>query len=141
MANITIELQETLKAYPNIKEVHFDARGRHYFNVHSLRAGHKDETVSLYGQGYEGFRRVIPGEWNVDKLKEVISFGEAESKIVETVSREDVLAVVVKPAESPLVSMLASATPEELAKLAALLKGIETPTETTESGEGKKSKK
>jgi len=71
MANITKELQETLDQNPQIKEVHFDIKGDHHFNVFPATA--IDERT--------GKKVAAPG---------LIAGGSAGS-IVETLSRKQVL--------------------------------------------------
>lgn len=137
MVKVTLELHQTLIEHPNVSVVHFDAQGRHYFNVFDLQAKKGDDKTALYGRGQFGYKQLLPGITNVDKLTEDISVGIPDTLITESVSREDVLAVVIKQ-ESKLIADIASASPDEIAKLRALL--LVTEPEAAEETKGKKTK-
>lgn len=88
MADVKIskELQETVKAHPHIKEVHFTDNGHHFFNVHKIdsdKYGRTSvETVKVSTKdGLEVKTRNVPVE---------------ETKIVKSLSREEVLKAKVE---------------------------------------------
>lgn len=82
---ITAQLKETLEQMPHLKEIHFDAKGNHYFNVHE-HEGEKYARIRPKSSKGEGKDRVnfpaVPFE---------------ETKIVETKTREEILGIA--PAE------------------------------------------
>lgn len=83
------ELKDTLRQYPHIEEVHFTDNGNHYFNKHEFIDKGKG-TGKYYGFLNTELRVYkVVGERKFFKNQSVPR-GDAE--IVETLSRNDVLA-------------------------------------------------
>lgn len=117
---ITRELQETLISNPGIKKVHFDYKGRHYFNVFELLSGKEgDKEKALYGTGVYWKHQVIPGH-NPEKVKEVISKGDPTTKIVESLTREQVIDTEIAD-ESDALKLFAGMSKSQLKALKAML--------------------
>lgn len=120
MKNITItkELQETVRANSHVSKVYFDAKGRHYFNVHELpfdaKADKDKIKMGIFGSGVYSHNQVIPGKTNIEKLTEVISSGDPDTLIVETMTRDEVLNANAKSTEDTLaVKFLNSSESEQ----------------------------
>jgi len=135
---ITESLQNTIKQNPQIKEVYFDANGRHYFNVHKLRE-HKDdkdkEGWKLYGEGLESHREKIPGSelWGVrgdNGVSELISKGNPETLIVKTMSRDEIISANAKPEGASLVAQIANMSKDEKSAALKLLSETDDSEET-----------
>lgn len=122
---ITKELQNTLIEHPYIKTVYFDKNGRHYFNVFELIVRRpkriaKDEyedisqiKKGLFGAGIYSHHQVIPGQFNVDEIKEQIAMGDPDTAIVESKTREEILDYVPTPKDDSLISKVLGATQAE----------------------------
>lgn len=79
MGNITKDLQDTLDQNPQIKEVHFDIKGDHHFNVFPASAIDERTGKRVNAHG-------------------LIAGGNGGS-IVETLTREEVLSGKASPAK------------------------------------------
>ena len=86
-AKVSQALQETVNANPHIEQVHFDARGNHYFNVHKHTPKDKadKDAAGLYG------RISVQNVVDKNSVKLSIETPIVTTKIVETASREDIL--------------------------------------------------
>lgn len=131
-SQITKELQATLIANPEIEKVYFDDKGRHYLHAYDLIADPKSDKKAKYGRGEFGFKRKIPGEFNIDGFTEVIAKGKHDTKITSELSREQVLSHVIKK-ESKLLSEILSLPQAELDALRGALSQQQAPktSETT----------
>lgn len=78
---ISKELKDTVSANPHIKEVHFNERGQHFFNVHK----HKKD---LYSKMVTEVKEVDGKE---GKRMAHVPCAKEENLIVETMSRHEVL--------------------------------------------------
>ena len=150
MANVTRELQDTLRLHPEHTHVYFTKDGRHSFDVFQQVDGDiidgqyvpvdtKGKEVKLFaklGAHTLKERRLIPG-LNLDGVTENIYTGDPNSEIVETLTREDVLAVDTEPKENSIFTSILNAPLEEQMKIAALFEGLKT---NTKSEGGKKEK-
>ena len=83
--------------------------------------GEKEEK-DLFGQGKHSHTRVIPGDWNVDKMKEFISIGVPETRIVSTMTRDEILNFEIKENPDNIVDAVANMSPKQKALLLAHLK-------------------
>jgi hypothetical protein len=84
---VSQSLQETVNANPHVKEVHFDMKGRHYFNVHTFKGvGKAEKDNGFYAQ--IGVKNIVDKEGKQLRVESP----NLTTKIVETASREDVLA-------------------------------------------------
>src|ERR1019366_2201977 len=84
---VSQSLQETVNANPHVKEVHFDMKGRHYFNVHTFKGGGKaDKDNGFYAQ--IGVKNIVHKEGKQLRVES----RNLPPKSVEPASREDVLA-------------------------------------------------
>lgn len=94
---ISQELKDTLISHENIKNVYFDIKGKHYFNVHKLLSHDEKElqqgVEKMYGRGEYSHSRVIPGSWNVEKIKEHLSKGIEKTQIVNILTRDEILEI------------------------------------------------
>ena len=100
---ISKELKDTLLLNENIKNVYYDIKGKHYFNVHKLLSHDEKELQQgiekIYGRGEYSHSRVIPGSWNVEKIKEHLSKGIAKTEIVNILTRDEVIGVEIESEE------------------------------------------
>jgi hypothetical protein len=110
---ITPELQSTVRSNQHIDKVHFDAKGRHYFNVHDLPNDKDAKDTGLYGSGLFSHNQVIPGKTNIDKLTEIISKGDPDTKIVKTMTRDEILSAKVKVSDETLAGKFVNSTEEQ----------------------------
>lgn len=98
---ISKDLQATVAANPHIEEVHFNANGDHYFNVHSHQE--IDEKGKPKGKeekyGRLSLQAVHVGNEGDRKIYKNKSIPVAETKIIKTMSREDILKAKVEGAE------------------------------------------
>ena len=101
MAKITTSLQETVRENESISQVFFDKKGNHAFTAFRLADKleniDKNDTHKVYTKGeYAGKRKVdVPGtdeSYNVS-----ISIGRKGYEVVETLSREEILAALATP--------------------------------------------
>jgi len=78
--------------HPEHKKVYFDIMGNFYFNAFLLKKS-KDDTdpPELYGAGIHSHREVIDSVFNVDKRTTQIAKGDPLTKIVEILTRKEVL--------------------------------------------------
>ena len=118
---ISKELQATIASHPNISEVHFDESGRYYFISHKLQDKKDSKTWNLYGKGKYSHSKKIEGIFNVDNVSEQIAIGQADTLIVETLTREEILDAEAVSNEESLVSKIMKMPKSELAALKALL--------------------
>ncbi|MFL5807936.1 MAG: hypothetical protein ACJ749_00365 [Flavisolibacter sp.] len=94
MADIKIskELQDTVKMFPHIEDVHFTASGEHFFNVHehqSVDDKGKKGVAKKYGRlNLEAVHVSNDGDRKIYKNKSVPA---PETEIVKSLSREEVL--------------------------------------------------
>lgn len=95
--NISPELQDTLRQDESIKTVYFDKNGKHFFNVHELLIKKDSKEKKLFTRGVHSHSQVIPGAWNVEKIKERISVGVTGCEVVNTMDRDEVLNYNNKP--------------------------------------------
>ena len=88
-SQVSQELQDTVRNNEHITEVHFTKNGSHFFNVHKYDGGNplypKDTCKGLYG-------RIIVDKVLRDKKQIEISTPVISTKVMETCSREDILA-------------------------------------------------
>ena len=127
---ITESLQKTVRLNPTLDKVYFDEAGRHYFNVHKLRATKEDTNESNwseYGSGLISHRQIIPGSehWATrgdSGVTEVISKGNPETKIVATLTRSEIINAKAKPEGKSLIAQIANLTKEERKAAIELLK-------------------
>lgn len=84
------ELQETLVIQPHIQEVHFTATGDHYLNTYELGKG---KERKLYGR--LNSQPEIVKEEGGRKIYKNISVHTPEAEIVETLTRDEILALTV----------------------------------------------
>ena len=91
------ELQNTLNLCHHIQEVHFTANGDHYFHAHEFtQKGEKKPT--LYGRlKSEPVLKKVQGTREIYKIEPVHT---PEAEIIETVSREEILAMEIKDNEN-----------------------------------------
>lgn len=119
-------------------KVHFDLSGRHYFNVFPsikmevnkiptdilvTNPKVKIENPIYYGAGELSHHAEIPGSelWDTGKdavVREPVCKGKIDTKIVLTLSAEEVLKIDLKPQDASLVSQIARASDEEKAVMA-----------------------
>ncbi len=99
--NISKSLQETVSEHAHIKHVHFDAQGRHWLNVFEAKS---KLHSGLYGHIKQ---QNVVGK---DGQTILVETPTSHTKIVETISREDVLN---SEAQSDLALNLNSLSPEE----------------------------
>jgi hypothetical protein len=124
MATITKALQATLTKYPNLKKVYFTENGSAHFQAYELAVVKGSSETALFTHGVFSHKQTIPGsEAHVDGgIKEDIAYGLPETKVVKTMSRKEVLEANPVDADKSVISdILSNATPDELAKLKALL--------------------
>ena len=76
MAKVSEDLANTVAANTHINEVHFTATGHHYFNVHA--------------HGKEKYGRVFRDTIIKDGKKQVVEAPDLNTKIVETLTREEI---------------------------------------------------
>ena len=130
---ISIELQNIVRQNSSISKVYFDAKGRHYFNVHLLSAGKDDkEKPKLYGSGLFSHMQVIPGIFNSDNKKESIAKGNPETLIVEVgeddelfLTREEILNLDIKTSDNKIIKDILGMSKSEREALKALLNSDE----------------
>src|SRR5690242_2603330 len=85
---VSEDLQRTVKANPHIQEVHFTKSGQHFFNAHDYKE--KGQVKGKYGRlGVEAVHVRNEGDRKIYK-NEFVPL--EEYKIVETLTREEVLA-------------------------------------------------
>ena len=131
MATVTQELQNLVKQDKNIKKVYFDASGKHYLNVHSLQKGKNDTSrPQLYGSGLPSHSQLIPGSFawvesgGARGVTEMISKGNPETLITETLTREQVLSAKVKVKGDSLVSQAINASDADKDVIAEQITGL-----------------
>ena len=117
---ISSELQKTVSANPHIEEVHFTAKGEHFFNVHE----HKEKgakTAKKYGRMALD---IIPSHMDgTRQIYKQASVPMPEYEITETLSREDVLKAKADDSKPADVAAKLAAENEELKKKLAELEG------------------
>lgn len=142
---ISKELQKTLLNHPEHKNVFFDEKGRHYFNVFmdvdSILTSY-DGSVGkkLFGTGEFSHRRVIDSVYNVEKRTETLAKGDVDTLIVEQMSRKEVLDYKIKVEETDLLSLFANATPAQIAAIQEMLGGKQASSPETKPSSEKKIK-
>ncbi len=130
------QLQEELQneIHAHVDKVYFSEEpGRWYFNVHEVYPDEKLKGKKVTVGYTDSFKkRVIAGDWNVDKLTETIEFCEHStkgkknpSKIVNIMTVEEILAVDVPNENSKFIDDLRSASDEDKRIAAAILAGKE----------------
>lgn len=83
------DLKDTLEICPHIEEVHFTAKGEHFFGAHKLEDKESKHNGKLYGRlKVEKVKYKVVGEKVFFKNK---SIHTPEAEIVETLSAEEVL--------------------------------------------------
>lgn len=117
---ITSEIVQVLVSNPRIKNVYFTKDGGFSFIAHNLPESKDSKELKLYSQGKTVGHRVIPGEWNVDKIKEPIEIGLPNYLIVKTVTRAEALSTDVSEV-SELISNISTMSADERRKLKELL--------------------
>lgn len=138
---ITKELKSFLLSNKKIKEVHFDINGKHYFQFFELLVSRKSNSYSKFGSGIFSHQQIIPGDWNVDKIKEDIAVGDPETEIILTMSREDVLNKVntdKKEVGSDLISQIINLSDSDKKKLSKILLESNSDNTKTIDSEGEK---
>jgi membrane protein involved in colicin uptake len=86
---ISKELQDTVKANPHIQDVHFTAKGEHFFDFHELKEKGSGKVVGKYARlGLEAVHVRNEGDRKIYKNQNVPL---EDYKIVETLSREEIL--------------------------------------------------
>ena len=91
------DLQQTLAANSHIAEVHFTASGEHFFTAHELEARDEKGKVIKGGKKY-GYLECEPQLWKVQGERKIFKMQPKhtpDAEIVETLSREDILALKV----------------------------------------------
>lgn len=129
---ISQELKQTVLENKKIKTVYFDEKGRHYLRVLNLLANKNSKKEELFGDGTYSHSTVIPGKYNIDELKERIYLGVADTKIVNQMSREEILDYKVEQSDNSLVGQIAQLGTEERKAILALLGDEKTPTPQTQ---------
>jgi hypothetical protein len=98
------ELQTTLKMYPHIQEVHFAGNGDHYFVKHEMKDEKKKGTGKFYGYlKCEQKVKKIVGERKFYAMSEVHT---PETQIVETLTRDKILAMVPKDSRPTVENLI-----------------------------------
>lgn len=136
---VSEELQSYIRNTPTIKNVYFDATGKHYLNVFKLRKDKFDERdpkeYDTYGTGLFSHQEVIPGIFNVDQKKESISKGDPETLIVAAMTREEILSASIQKSGNDIVSKIFNMSPAEKAILREALSADEKPATAEETEE------
>lgn len=125
---ITREIVQVLRSNPKIENVYFTEGGDHSFVAYSLPEKKDSKELKLYAQGQTIGKKVIAGEWNVDKIKEPIEIGIPSSLIVKTISRAEALSVDLSET-SEFINVVSAMSSEEKKKLKALLLGEDEDSE------------
>lgn len=129
MREISQELQDTVSENEAIDKVYFDKQGRHYFNAHELSIngrfsnGQYDSEKDLFGAGIFSHRQVIPGVFNVDEKTEDVAKGDPKTRIVDILTRDEILNIKAKPSGDSILAKIAQLSPDELSALKAMLNG------------------
>lgn len=93
MPQISEALKETVKRNPHIQNVYFTGNGNHYFHVHEL----KEKGKKSKGQfGWLKLNQEKVGEENGRPVFKNVSVENPETKITETLTREQVLSEAKK---------------------------------------------
>jgi hypothetical protein len=119
---ITREIVQVLRMNNKIENVYFMESGEFCFVAHSLPEHKDSKELKLYGQGQTIGKKVIAGEWNVDKIKEPIEIGVPSTLIVKTVTRAEALATDLSET-SEFINTVTAMSADERKKLKALLFG------------------
>lgn len=116
---ISQDLRDTVEANPHIQEVHFTKKGEHFFNAHEFadKKGGGKGKGKIYGRlGVEAVHVRNEGDRKIFK-NDFVALPEFE--IVETLSRDEILAAKVKGEAKPVSEVEA-----ENAKLKAELEKL-----------------
>lgn len=110
---ITESLQNTVRTHLKIDKIYFDAQGRHYFRVFELRISKENETKAIFGDGMFSHRQIIPGQFNIDKRTEEIPKGDPLTRIVHTMTRDEVISATAKKEGEAIAAQIVNASAED----------------------------
>ena len=139
-------------------KVYFDGSGNYYFNVFrskQLEVDGKtvdilitnpniktDKDCNLYAKGLESHRLPIPGSefWDNGKSgdtvhRELVCKGDPLTKIVKVLTRDEVLAIEIKPQGNNILANIANSTSTEKAAMLEMLLGKDLLSQLKEIGE------
>ncbi len=130
-----------------IPKVYFDAHGRYYLRAFRSKVVdgvevlitnpniETDSDCNLYGRGVISHRKVIPGSelWDNGSStsmqhREAVSKGDPLTKIVKVMTRDEILAVSLKPQGESLIAKVSNSTEAEKDVLTKELTGLDRST-------------